>query len=132
MACKLRAAIGQAIYRLRKCTVEPVIGIIKAVVQSACVKPSSGCPIIPSVAADRRWIAADRRSGLICDWLGDVRRLDTCIGTACQRRCRCMPAHSGSSPGSQPLGQPPPHSCAEPLRCGGRSHPPDNPPWLGS
>ncbi len=31
MAYKLRTAIGQAIYRLRKCTVEPVIGIIKAV-----------------------------------------------------------------------------------------------------
>jgi hypothetical protein len=31
MAYKLRTAVGQAIYRLRKCTVEPVIGIIKAV-----------------------------------------------------------------------------------------------------
>jgi len=31
MASKLRTEIGQAIYRLRKCTVEPVIGIIKAV-----------------------------------------------------------------------------------------------------
>jgi transposase len=31
MAYKLRTPIGQAIYRLRKCTVEPVIGIIKAV-----------------------------------------------------------------------------------------------------
>jgi len=31
MAYKLRTAIGQAIYRLRKCTVEPVIGIIKEV-----------------------------------------------------------------------------------------------------
>ena len=31
MAYKLRTASGQAIYRLRKCTVEPVIGIIKAV-----------------------------------------------------------------------------------------------------
>lgn len=30
MAYKLRTEIGQAIYRLRKCTVEPVIGIIKA------------------------------------------------------------------------------------------------------
>jgi DDE family transposase len=29
MAYKLRTAVGQAIYRLRKCTVEPVIGIIK-------------------------------------------------------------------------------------------------------
>jgi transposase len=29
MAYKLKTAIGQAIYRLRKCTVEPVIGIIK-------------------------------------------------------------------------------------------------------
>ncbi len=31
MAYKLRTEIGQAIYHLRKCTVEPVIGIIKAV-----------------------------------------------------------------------------------------------------
>jgi transposase len=31
MAYKLRTEMGQAIYRLRKCTVEPVIGIIKAV-----------------------------------------------------------------------------------------------------
>ncbi|MDQ5853867.1 MAG: transposase [Chloroflexota bacterium] len=31
MAYKLRTAVGQAIYRLRKCTVEPVIGIIKEV-----------------------------------------------------------------------------------------------------
>jgi transposase len=31
MAYKLRTQIGQAIYRLRKCTVEPVIGIIKEV-----------------------------------------------------------------------------------------------------
>jgi hypothetical protein len=31
MAYKLRTQIGQAICRLRKCTVEPVIGIIKAV-----------------------------------------------------------------------------------------------------
>jgi len=31
MAYKLRTDIGQAIYRLRKCTVEPVIGIIKEV-----------------------------------------------------------------------------------------------------
>ena len=31
MAHKLRTEIGQAIYRLRKCTVEPVIGISKAV-----------------------------------------------------------------------------------------------------
>lgn len=29
MAYKLRTEIGQAIYRLRKCTVEPVIGLIK-------------------------------------------------------------------------------------------------------
>ena len=32
MSYKLRTAVGQAIYRLRKCTVEPVIGIIKEVV----------------------------------------------------------------------------------------------------
>jgi transposase len=32
MAYKLKSAIGQAIYRLRKCTVEPVIGIIKEVI----------------------------------------------------------------------------------------------------
>src|SRR5713101_1076192 len=31
MAAKLRTEIGQAIYRLRTCTVEPVFGIIKAV-----------------------------------------------------------------------------------------------------
>ncbi|MEK7323843.1 MAG: transposase [Chloroflexota bacterium] len=31
MAYKLQTAIGQAIYRLRKCTVEPVIGIIKEI-----------------------------------------------------------------------------------------------------
>lgn len=31
MAYKLQTKIGQAIYRLRKCTVEPVIGIIKEV-----------------------------------------------------------------------------------------------------
>ena len=31
MAYKLRTEIGQAIYRLRKLTVEPVIGIIKEV-----------------------------------------------------------------------------------------------------
>jgi transposase len=31
MAYKLKTAIGKAIYRLRKCTVEPVIGIIKEV-----------------------------------------------------------------------------------------------------
>ncbi len=29
MAYKLKTDIGKAIYRLRKCTVEPVIGIIK-------------------------------------------------------------------------------------------------------
>jgi Transposase DDE domain. len=31
MAFKLQTEIGKAIYRLRKCTVEPVIGIIKEV-----------------------------------------------------------------------------------------------------
>jgi transposase len=31
MAYKLRTAVGQAVYRLRKCTVEPVIGVIKEV-----------------------------------------------------------------------------------------------------
>ena len=31
MAFQLRTEIGQTIYRLRKCTVEPVIGIIKEV-----------------------------------------------------------------------------------------------------
>ena len=31
MAYKLRTEIGRVIYRLRKCTVEPVIGIIKEV-----------------------------------------------------------------------------------------------------
>ncbi len=32
MAYKLQTEIGRAIYRVRKCTVEPVIGIIKEVV----------------------------------------------------------------------------------------------------
>ena len=31
MAYKLRTAVGHAIYRLRKCTIEPVIGVIKEV-----------------------------------------------------------------------------------------------------
>jgi hypothetical protein len=31
MAYKLKTVVGKAIYRLRKCTVEPVIGIIKEV-----------------------------------------------------------------------------------------------------
>ncbi len=31
MAYKLQSDIGQAVYRLRKCTVEPVIGIIKEI-----------------------------------------------------------------------------------------------------
>jgi len=31
MAYKLKTAVGEAIYRLRKCTVEPVIGIVKEV-----------------------------------------------------------------------------------------------------
>ena len=31
MAYKLHTAVGKAIYRLRKCTVEPVIGVIKEV-----------------------------------------------------------------------------------------------------
>jgi hypothetical protein len=31
MVYKLRTAVGQAVYRLRKCTVEPVIGVIKEV-----------------------------------------------------------------------------------------------------
>ncbi|MGA7607664.1 MAG: transposase, partial [Anaerolineales bacterium] len=31
MAYKLQTQIGRAIYRLRKCTVEPVIGLIKEV-----------------------------------------------------------------------------------------------------
>lgn len=31
MAYKLQTEIGQAIYRLRKCTLEPVIGIIKEI-----------------------------------------------------------------------------------------------------
>ncbi len=31
MAYKLKTKVGQAIYRLRKCTVEPVLGIIKEV-----------------------------------------------------------------------------------------------------
>ena len=31
MAYKLKTVVGQALYRLRKCTVEPVIGIVKEV-----------------------------------------------------------------------------------------------------
>ena len=31
MAYKLRTEVGKGIYRLRKCTVEPVLGIIKQV-----------------------------------------------------------------------------------------------------
>lgn len=31
MAKKLRTAAGRAVYRLRACTVEPVFGVIKAV-----------------------------------------------------------------------------------------------------
>jgi len=31
MAYKLKTAVGKAIYRLRKCTVEPVLGIIQEV-----------------------------------------------------------------------------------------------------
>ena len=31
MAYKLQTEVGQAIYRLRKCTVEPVLGIVKEV-----------------------------------------------------------------------------------------------------
>jgi hypothetical protein len=31
MAYKLKTAVGKAIYRLRKCTVEPVIGLVKEV-----------------------------------------------------------------------------------------------------
>jgi hypothetical protein len=31
MASKLQTEIGKAIYRLRKCTVEPIIGIIKEI-----------------------------------------------------------------------------------------------------
>jgi hypothetical protein len=47
MAYKLRTEIGQAIYRLRKCTVEPVIGIIRAVSDLTCAPsfrplPSAG------------------------------------------------------------------------------------------
>jgi hypothetical protein len=34
MACKLLTEVGQAIYHLRKCTVEPVIGIIKEILGS--------------------------------------------------------------------------------------------------
>jgi len=31
MAYKLKTAVGKAIYRLRKCTVEPVLGLVKEV-----------------------------------------------------------------------------------------------------
>ena len=33
MAYKLQAEIGKAIYRLRKCTFEPIIGIIKEILR---------------------------------------------------------------------------------------------------
>jgi hypothetical protein len=35
MAYKLKTALGKAIYRARKCTVEPVMGIIKEVAYRA-------------------------------------------------------------------------------------------------
>jgi len=48
MAYKLQTDIGQAIYRLRKSTVEPVIGIIKEVLASV----SSRCAAWPPPPAN--------------------------------------------------------------------------------
>jgi hypothetical protein len=39
MAYKLQTEIGQAIYRLRKCIVEPVIGILKEILGSRQFSP---------------------------------------------------------------------------------------------
>ena len=47
MAYKLQTKIGQAIYRLHKCTVEPVIGLIKEVLGFG----SFLCNIFPRVPA---------------------------------------------------------------------------------
>jgi transposase len=63
MAYKLRTEIGQAIYRLRKCTVEPVIGIIKEVLGFRQFSL-------------RGWIAAAGEWSLVC--LGfNLKRLHT-------------------------------------------------------
>jgi transposase len=63
MAYKLRTEIGQAIYRLRKCTVEPVIGIIKAVLGFRQFSLRGLDP------ADCEW-------GLVC-WAFNLKRLHT-------------------------------------------------------
>jgi hypothetical protein len=70
MAYKLQTKVGKAIYRLRKCTVEPVIGIIKEVLgfrqfslrglEAAAGEMVSGLPGLQSQTAAR----ADGRIGL--------------------------------------------------------------------
>jgi transposase len=57
MAYKLQTEVGQAIYRLRKCTVEPVIGIIKEVLGFRhASRLYAGWPLPPA-------------SGVWCVWL---------------------------------------------------------------
>jgi transposase len=49
MAYKLQTEVGQAIYRLRKCTVEPVIGIIKEILGFRhASRPCAGWPLPPA------------------------------------------------------------------------------------
>ena len=72
MAYKLRTEIGQAIYRLRKCTVEPVIGIIKAVLG---FRQFSLRGLDPT---DREWC-------LVC-LAFNLKRLHTLPGPNCCRR----------------------------------------------
>ena len=53
MAYKLQTEIGQAIYRLRKCTVEPIIGIIKEILGFR----HSLCAVWPRSQANGAWFA---------------------------------------------------------------------------
>jgi len=53
MAYKLKTAIGKAIYGLRKCTVEPVIGIIKAGFIFNCSVNMCWAPILPALRSRR-------------------------------------------------------------------------------
>jgi len=56
MAYKLQTEVGQAIYRLRKCTVEPVLGIIKEVLGFRhASRPCAGWLLLPE-------------SGVWCAW----------------------------------------------------------------
>ena len=75
MAYKLRTEIGKAIYCLRKCTVEPVIGIIKAVLgfrqfllrglQSAggewCLVCLAPCHGITAPSARQEWLKGAKK-----------------------------------------------------------------------